>query len=239
MNIMDQARRLIVNADDFGQSPGVNAGIMHAHEHGIVTSASLMVRWPSAESAAAYARAHPLLSLGVHVDLGEWIFRAGSWEALYEVVPIDDHRLVSDEVRRQLERFHCLFGKQPTHIDSHQHVHRREPLRSVLKTFARELGVPLRSYSRRVRYCGAFYGQTEQGSPLPEQISMDGLIAIIRALPLGVTELGCHPALHADLQTMYRNERIREVEVLCDARVREAISVHSIQLCNFETAAAR
>ena len=46
----------IVNADDFGQSPGITRGVIAAHERGIVTSASLMVRWPSANEAAAYAR---------------------------------------------------------------------------------------------------------------------------------------------------------------------------------------
>src|SRR5437879_4472175 len=49
---MTEARYLIVNADDFGRSPGVNRGIMSAYEHGIVTSASLMVRWPAAAEAA-------------------------------------------------------------------------------------------------------------------------------------------------------------------------------------------
>ena len=49
-------RRLIVNADDFGQSAGINEGIIRCHERGIVTSASLMVRWPHAAAAAEYAR---------------------------------------------------------------------------------------------------------------------------------------------------------------------------------------
>ena len=66
---------LIVNADDFGQSPGVNRGVIAAHERGVVTSTSLMVRWPSAAAAAAYAREHPALSVGLHVDLGEWACR--------------------------------------------------------------------------------------------------------------------------------------------------------------------
>lgn len=47
---------LVVNADDFGRSPGVNRGVIRAHEHGIVTSATLMVRWPAAREAAEYAR---------------------------------------------------------------------------------------------------------------------------------------------------------------------------------------
>jgi predicted glycoside hydrolase/deacetylase ChbG (UPF0249 family) len=79
-------RGLIVNADDFGQSAGVNRGVIAAHERGVVTSASLMVRWPAAEEAASYARQRPGMSLGLHVDLGEWTFREGSWTPLYEVV---------------------------------------------------------------------------------------------------------------------------------------------------------
>lgn len=60
---------LIVNANDFGQSAGVNQGIITAHEQGIVTSASLMVRWPAAVEATAYGRAHPEFSLGgVYAD---------------------------------------------------------------------------------------------------------------------------------------------------------------------------
>ena len=52
---MSSTRRLVVNADDFGLSPGVNAGIAQAHRWGIVTSASLMVWQPAAAHAAALA----------------------------------------------------------------------------------------------------------------------------------------------------------------------------------------
>ncbi len=51
-----QNKYLIINADDFGQSSGVTRGIIEAHEHGIVTSASFMVRWPAAAEAVAYSR---------------------------------------------------------------------------------------------------------------------------------------------------------------------------------------
>src|SRR5207249_7492687 len=84
-------RYLIVNADDFGLSPGVNRGIIKAHDQGIVTSASLMVRMPAAAEAAAYAREHPSLSVGLHCDLGEWTYRDRKWEPVYEVAPLDDH----------------------------------------------------------------------------------------------------------------------------------------------------
>src|SRR5262245_41603867 len=138
------SRRVIVNADDFGLSDGVNRGIIRAHEAGILTSASLMVRWPAARAAADYARTHFRLSVGLHVDLAEWICRNGEWKPKYQVVPPDDAEAVDVEVRRQLESFRHLLGKHPTHIDSHQHVHRNEPIRSILTETARELGVPLR-----------------------------------------------------------------------------------------------
>lgn len=83
-------RHLIVNADDFGQSLGVNRGIIEAHERGIVTSASLMVRSPAAADAAAYSARRPKLSLGLHLDLGEWSYRGNRWVPLYEVVRVDD-----------------------------------------------------------------------------------------------------------------------------------------------------
>ena len=66
---MTSKRFLIVNADDFGQSHGINEGIIAAHEKGIVTSASLMVRYPAASEAASYAQKNPRLSVGLHVDL--------------------------------------------------------------------------------------------------------------------------------------------------------------------------
>ena len=234
---MTATRQLIVNADDFGQSPGVNQGVIEAHERGIVTSVSLMVRWPAAESAAAYARAHPSLTVGIHVDLGEWVFREDTWVPVYEVVPRNNPTRVAEEITRQLVEFRRLVGRPPTHIDSHQHVHRQKPVRSILLRIARHLGVPLRSYSRVVRYCGDFYGQTAQGSPLPELISVENLIAILTALPGGFTELGCHPGLADDLNTMYRTERTEEVSVLCDARVRTAIASLSVQLCSFSAVA--
>src|SRR5215467_13708276 len=149
---MTARRLLIVNADDFGQSAGVNRGIVQAHRRGIVTSASLMVRQPAAAQAVELSTACPALSLGLHLDLGEWRPRGGEWAALYEVVPLGDRRAVEDEVARQLAAFRRLAGRDPTHVDSHQHVHLREPVRSIVEACARELVVPLRRCDAAIRY---------------------------------------------------------------------------------------
>jgi chitin disaccharide deacetylase len=222
-------RALIVNADDLGASRGTNAGIARAHERGIVTSASLMVDGAAAEEAAAYARAHDALSVGLHVDLGEWAYRDGRWVVRYERTPAER------EIPRQLERFRALVGRDPTHLDSHQHVHREQPAASLLGELAARLGVPLRGCGA-IAYCGEFYGQTGKGEPLPELVSAAALVAIVERLPAGVTELGCHPGLDAQLDSDYRAERLAEVEALCDPRVRAALAREGVRLRGFGAA---
>jgi predicted glycoside hydrolase/deacetylase ChbG (UPF0249 family) len=223
-------RTLIVNADDFGRSDGVNRGVIQAHEEGIVTSASLMVRYPAAADAADYGRGSPRLSLGLHVDLGEWLYEHGTWTAVYELEQVDD------EVERQLEAFRSLVRQDPTHLDSHQHLHRVEPVRSIMLETAQRLAVPLRSFSPCIRYCGSFYGQTGTGEPLQDAISVEALVALLRELPEGVTELGCHPGYADDLPSRYAAERAREVEVLCHQQVRAALAEERIELRSFRDA---
>ncbi len=227
-------RRLIVNADDFGQSPGVNRGIIAAHERGVVTSTSLMVRWPAAAEAAAYARAHPQLAVGLHLDLAEWAYRGDGWVRLYEVVPVNDPDAVAAEVDRQLEAFRHLVGRDPTHLDSHQHVHREEPVRALVLERARGMKMPLRHFTPGVHYCGDFYGQAGKGYKVPECITVENLVRIVRGLSPGVTELGCHPGeVPDDLDSMYRAERAAELQTLCDDRVRTALAEEGVRLCSF------
>ena len=235
---MDEKITLIVNADDFGLSPGVNSGIIRAHEQGIVTSASLMVRGDSAVEAAEYARRTPRLSVGLHFDIGEWMYKDGSWEPLYEVVPAGDEPALAGEIARQLAAFRRLIGRLPTHLDSHQHVHLEEPVRSLLCKRAGNLGIPLRHYSG-VRYCGDFYGQTGEGNPLPGAVTASRLIAILGSLGPGTTELCCHPGDGAGLNTMYREERAEEVRALCDASVRATVGRLGIALESFRDLRAR
>jgi predicted glycoside hydrolase/deacetylase ChbG (UPF0249 family) len=227
------SRFLIVNADDFGLSEGVNRGIIEAAEHGILTSASLMVRYPAAPDAATYARNGGAVSVGLHLDLGEWFFRDPDWVPLYTVVPTDDATAVSAEIDRQLAEFRRLVGREPTHLDSHQHVHRNEPVRSLLTARALTLGVPLREVTPGIHHCGDFYGQTGEGETIPEALTVGSLETILQSLPAGVTELGCHPGYGEGLATSYRTERAAEIRVLCAPEIRQSLARMNIKLCSF------
>jgi len=225
-------RVLIVNADDFGRSHGINRGIALAHDRGIVTSASAMVRWPAAAEAAELARKRPGLGVGLHVDLSEWAYRDGRWRVVYEIAA-DDRAAVAAEVEAQLERFRSLFGREPTHLDSHQHVHREEPARSVVIDAGRALRIPVRECTPGIVYRGDFYGQTGEGEPLPEAITLESLLTLLASFSLGVTELACHPAAELEAGSSYAAERPAELQVLCDPRLKAAVEAEGIELRSF------
>jgi chitin disaccharide deacetylase len=225
-------RVLIVNADDFGRSHRINLGIVRAHDHGIVTSASAMVCWPAAEEAADLAGERPALAVGLHFDLGEWQLVDGSWRAVYERVP-QEADAVEAELETQMQRFRALFGRAPTHLDSHQHVHRKEPARMVLLRAGHELGVPVREVSGGIVYRGDFHGRSRMGDPLPEAIRPASLLRVLSSLAPGVTELSCHPGAEVEHDSRYAEERPRELEVLCDPRFRAALTTGGIALRSF------
>ena len=89
-------RRVIVNADDLGWSQGVTDGILHAHRHGILTSATLAANLPDALSAANLAAAEPALGVGLHLSVvqGQPMRYAGA-ERVAGEAPI---RQINDEL---------------------------------------------------------------------------------------------------------------------------------------------
>jgi chitin disaccharide deacetylase len=217
-------RHLVVNADDFGACEGVNHGVIESHRHGIVTSASLLVNWPGAEQAARLARENASLSVGLHACF------------------VDERHESSDPVAcrhvldEQLRRFRELLGREPTHLDSHHHVHVEQPLLAAFRDLARALRIPLRDCSG-IGYCSRFYGQWA-GESHPEQVSVGALIAILESdLGDGVTELGCHPGRSdPTLQSSYSAEREVELRTLCDRRLRGLLERRGIRLIGFAEA---
>jgi predicted glycoside hydrolase/deacetylase ChbG (UPF0249 family) len=175
---------LIVNADDFGASTGVNRGIRECHTHGMVTSTSLMVTGRALDEALSIARDHPALAVGLHWDV---------WGEDEREFDLDNLAAVRDEFRRQLEAFHARLGRMPTHVDSHRHAHRRTHLRPVFRELVEPLVVPLRDEGP-IRFVGGFYAQWEWLITNLEYVSVPFLQWMLREEVLeGWTEFSCHP----------------------------------------------
>lgn len=152
------ARRLIVNADDFGFTPAVTAGILEAHAAGSVTSASMMVHCPGWDDAVRHARATPALGFGLHLNLlvGAPIAaarsltdaRTGRFHPLATMVVRAltgriDGAEVAAECEAQLDAL-AGAGITCTHVDSHRHTHALPVFRGAVAKVAAARGLPLR-----------------------------------------------------------------------------------------------
>ncbi len=243
---------LIVNADDLGRTHGINTGVFEAHRLGIVTSATAMVNYEKVHEAAEMSRAHPKMAVGLHVALtgGRPALPPESVPSLVNaqgLQPAKPEGLegarpaeIAAEVAAQFTRFVEIFGRKPSHLDSHHHSHRRPEVFEAVCDVARREGLP-------VRNAGAFMGARlralsvrtndffEEGF-FDQGVSAPHLISIIESLALGATELMCHPA-HEDAElaasSSYARVRVLELAALCDPAVRSAVERASVRLITF------
>ena len=155
-------KQLIVNADDFGYTRGVNAGIIRGFRDGIVTSTTIMANGEAFGDAVECARGNPRLGVGCHLVLvgGRCVAAAEKVASLADsggrlpeslaafVSKLSVGAIRSDEIevelRAQVEKV-IAAGVQPTHFDSHKHTHAHpKVIESVIKV-ADEFGI------RRIR----------------------------------------------------------------------------------------
>ncbi len=207
-----------MNADDFGLSAGVNEGIVEAHVGGIVTSTSLMVDGPAAAGAAGLARAHPALSVGLHY--------------VEDRPEIDEPGHAARTFAAQLERFRDLTGSDPTHVDSHHHVHMTRM--SMFAPLVGPLGLPLRG-DGRAHYIGAFYAHPRPGVVDPDRVREPFLLELLATEAMAeLSELGCHPGRVTDeLRSSYAGERELELATLTEPGLRARIEGLGLTLASY------
>jgi chitin disaccharide deacetylase len=151
-------RRLIVNADDFGITRGVNRGILRSHREGIVTSATIMAAGDAFEDAVETARSNPSLGVGVHIVLtgGRAVApreKIGSLAGRQGRLPASLSQLLSkwhaglirrqhieNEMRAQIAKV-VAAGIKPTHLDTHKHAHCHPWIMKALAKVAAEFGI--------------------------------------------------------------------------------------------------
>jgi len=243
------SRRLIVNADDWGLTRGVSEGILAAHRGGIVTSTTVLATARLEPGLVARLRDSGL-GVGLHVNLtlgapltrgrsivdGHGRFVRDARQAAARASAAD----VRAEVEAQVAKFHAVFRRAPSHLDSHHHVGLHPPVRDVVLEVARALGVPVRSQDpaarARARSAGLrtpdhFFGESGPGA----YWSPATTLARLRALPGGVSEFMAHPGwFDADLAySRYGRQRETEMVGLGMPAARAAAAALGIVLCSF------
>lgn len=244
-------RRLIVNADDFGLSPGVNAGIVTAYMDGIVRSATVMVNQPAADEAYALARAHPGLGVGIHFTLtggrpvADGVDSLTGPDGAFLKMPELAEAARPEHIRRELEAQLELFlasGLCPTHFDSHHHVCGLLPAAGdVMLDLAAAHGVPVRNLDptehgpirdRGIATTDAF----DYGFYGWDAIGVDALLERLAALGPGTTELMSHPAFVDEglrQRSSYAEQRATELATLTDPRVLAFVREAGIELVSY------
>lgn len=261
-------KRLIINADDYGTSPGVSAGIREAHLRGIVTSTTCMMNLPGTAAEIAIAlRETPDLGLGVHLVLtkGSPLSAPGSVPSLvdedgrfFKRDPLLERlRLVNAEEaklewRAQIEAFIQAAGKKPTHLDSHHHSSYFSPslFRAMLE-LAAEYDCAIRSPFTEIpreleETAGYLEDLVREFKPrrpevffvdfYDEGVTQEQLIKILASLRDGVSEIMCHPGYVDEAfakESIYNVQRERELKILTDPSIREAVESQNIKLISF------
>ncbi|MFT0802727.1 chitin disaccharide deacetylase [Bacillus swezeyi] len=226
-------KKLIINADDFGYSRGVNYGIIDAHQLGILTSATFMANMPGAGHAARLARESPELGVGVHLVLtcGRPLLQGhrtivdarGNFRdlAFYKGAFTIDADEVYNEWRAQIEKF-LAFGLEPDHLDSHHHINAYPEISDVFLTLANEYRLPVRHNIETKMMTEKNVKTTDFFSPVLEGALKDEEAISSLFEEHDTVEVMTHPAyLDKELlaHSSYTYPRVDELEFLTDPDV--------------------
>jgi chitin disaccharide deacetylase len=218
----DDARLLIINADDFGMCHAINAATLRALREGIATSTTLLVPCPWASHALRLLAEHPEIPFGVHLTLiseysdyrfgpvtsretvpslideaGNFHREARQRENLAHV-PLDE---VAAEFRAQIETV-LATGLRPTHLDWHCLADGGRPdIFTLTLQLAQEYGLALRTHEP-----ASVEQARRAGLPTTDHQVLDSYTLgavdkaaryarLLRALPAGLSEWAVHPSL--------------------------------------------
>jgi len=248
---------LIVNADDFGYTPGVTRGVVRAHRDGIVTATTMMANAPDSAGAGRAARETPTLDVGVHLvfTYGRPLLPAArvasllrDGERFWSVddlmrrgAPSTDEAIA--EGRAQFAKVRELIGRMPSHIDTHHWVHDLPALEDAVLAIAKETGAAARAHDgrQRAKFRDAGVRTTDRFVREYQHTGKIGAERLVQLLDFlaedeGTVELMCHPGEPDEALlrgSSYAEERGVELDALTDATVKEVIARANIRLVNY------
>jgi chitin disaccharide deacetylase len=256
-------RAVIFNADDFGFSPEVNAGIIHCHREGILGATTLLANGGAFEEAVRLAKETPTLDVGCHLALIQgFSVETGrplpqSWGQLLHAIAtgrIDIAAELSAQVERILDA-----GMHPIHVDSHKHSHVHPAVFGEVLKVAKRYGLAFLRlpfddgwmpgepanwfYRRRLGKMGLRATNHFVGFRLTGVMGEAAMVSAVGKLSPGTTEFMCHPGyLGPDppgFPTRLKESRLRELEALTSPKVAAVIQEKEIFLVNYRALLAR
>ena len=249
---------LVIQADDFGITRGVNRGIIEAFQAGAISNTTLLVTMPHTEDAVRLARENRGLPVGLHLSLtnGHPVSPPGDVPSLVDgegnllrrperVYPVATVEHIQRELQAQLQRF-LDFGLKPSHIDTHHSIIEHPVVRETVFQMALTHSIPVRTlgmedvkteaHARGVLvpdwYRDAYFEQPRPPFPVTPQ----RFTSVLKMLKPGITDLGCHIG-YVDEElarhTTYVEGREKELQSLLDENVRATIRAQDIQVVSF------
>lgn len=205
-------RYLIVNADDFGYSYGINKGIIEAHTKGIVTSTSVMVDSIAAHEAVNLID-YPELSIGLHF------------------VP-NSSVSIEKALKRQVDKFVEILDAKPDHIDVHKRINLTGQVEKVLREYSKVHKVPVRMLGY-AKFIDSFYGPHANGD-----LSVNQLKRAVKEATDEYNEIMCHVGYSDDYlrkTSSYNDPREEELKSICDPSIKNYIKKQGLTLIDWHS----
>ncbi|WP_261130492.1 chitin disaccharide deacetylase [Bacillus sp. Marseille-Q3570] len=216
---------LIVNADDFGFSRGVNHGIIDAYKYGIVNSTTMFVNMPGTEHAVELAKNNPGLRVGIHLtltcgkavakDVPTLTDRDGGLIMTRDLGQDLSSKLkdIEKEWNAQIERFYSI-GLKPTHFDNHHHMHKHPQLLPIVKKLSEKYDLPVRNVFKDKVTDFKLLTEVFFNDFIRENVSEDYFATLAERVKNGSSvEVMCHPA--------YIDQALKDGSSYCDKRAEE------------------
>lgn len=238
--------KLVINADDFGYTEGVNLGIISAYKNGVVSSCTIMPNMPGFEHGLDLLKQNPGLGCGVHmtltcnkplltshktiVDEDGYFYKRATKEILEKM----DLNEVYEEFCAQIDKV-IDSGIDITHLDSHHHVHGLEKLRPVIEKIVDKYKLPIRGvfeYNTKIKnivpLIDSFYDDKVDYNYFKNSIE--------EIKKYDICDLMCHPSFVDEFllnSTSYSIQRTKEHTILTSNEVKEFLKLNNLTIINY------
>lgn len=226
--------KLIINADDYGYTSGINKGIRQGMINGIITSTTVLSNCSIDQDDIDQLKQIKHIGIGLHLNLtlekplshGKSIQDSNGY--FYDRKKLDFEKLNLDEVeqefRAQINQFITYFNQNPTHFDSHHSIHDHPKILPLTHKLMQEYQVPARRLSN-IPFVGSFFGENATLSHLMDIIKNHQSDSCIEVM----THSGCSDD-ELRRKSSYSDLRENELNILMSQEIQTFITKQGVEL---------